>query len=309
MDALRKRNVENLSRGGKLTGRGSMEAPHSRDDRGLLISIITATYNAASELAVTARSIRDQTYPRIQWIVIDGGSRDGTVDEIRRNEDIVSYWQSEKDRGIYDAWNKGCSEIEGDWVLFLGAGDELAGCDVIEKCVSHLERAGDAHEIVYGKIALISEDGTALCEIGEPWAALKGKWGGLLPLLPPHPSSFHRGEMFKGRNPFDTRFRFAGDSDFVARSVLRADPLFIPLLVDRMLAGGVSARSSNTLRLARERRFIASGLHVKAPILHAVRWHMAVAFRLAVLVLPQGVRRQVARWVRSPSREQAPGRS
>lgn len=268
-----------------------------------LIAIVTASFNAAADLVRTARSIRDQLYSNIEWIIIDGGSSDDTLEEIRRNQDIIKFWSSEPDRGIYDAWNKGCAHASGEWVLFLGAGDELAGADAIERCASYLSGARGKYEIVYGKIELMSPDGRGLGELGEPWSALQGKWGGLLPLLPPHPSSFHHRSILAGTKPFDSRFRYAGDTDFVVRSVLRRDPLFIPVLVDRMLAGGVSARPSTTLQIARERRAIASTLRVRAPFLHRARWHMTVLARLATLKLvPTSVRRTLGRRLRKAGR-------
>jgi cellulose synthase/poly-beta-1,6-N-acetylglucosamine synthase-like glycosyltransferase len=88
-----------------------------------LITIITSTYNAAEYLPRTIKSVREQTYTNIEWIIVDGNSKDNTVELIRQNEDVIDYWVSEPDSGIYDAWNKGVSLANGDWIAFLGAGD------------------------------------------------------------------------------------------------------------------------------------------------------------------------------------------
>lgn len=88
-----------------------------------LITIITATYNAAKHLPYTIKSIREQTYKNIEWIVVDGASQDSTVELLKQNEDIVDYWVSEPDRGIADAWNKGLALASGCGVLILNAGD------------------------------------------------------------------------------------------------------------------------------------------------------------------------------------------
>ena len=276
-----------------------------------MITIITATFNAAADLARTARSIRTQSYRHIQWVVIDGGSVDGTVEEIRANSDIIDYWVSEPDGGIYDAWNKGCARISGEWVLFIGAGDEFARTDTLEACAVYLTMDAGRHEIVYGRIELVSPSGAVIAELGEPWQNMKGKWGGLLPLLPPHPSSFHHRALFARAPAFDTRFRYAGDTAFVLESVLRREPLYIPVLVDRMLTGGVSVRPGNILRIAKERRDIARGLRVKAPALHSLAWAAAIAGQLASHYLLPATARRALRALGARDREQrqhaAPG--
>ena len=83
-----------------------------------LITIITATYNAAQYLPRTIKSIREQTYENIEWIIIDGNSTDETIELIQQNEDVIDYWMSEPDAGIYDAWNKGISLARGEWIAF-----------------------------------------------------------------------------------------------------------------------------------------------------------------------------------------------
>ena len=89
------------------------------------ISIITVVYNGASTLEQTILSVLKQTYSRIEYIIIDGGSKDGTVDIIKKYQDRIAYWVSEPDEGIYDAMNKGIRHASGDWIYFLGADDIL----------------------------------------------------------------------------------------------------------------------------------------------------------------------------------------
>lgn len=96
------------------------------------ISIITVTYNAASFLEETILSVINQTYPNIEYIIIDGGSKDRTIDIIKKYEDKITYWISESDRGIYDAMNKGISMATGEWVNFMNAGDIFSSDAVLE---------------------------------------------------------------------------------------------------------------------------------------------------------------------------------
>ena len=104
----------------------------------LQISIITISFNAKDDLEITIQSVLNQNYPNIEYIIIDGGSSDGTIDIIKKYEDKISYWISEKDNGIYDAMNKGIKKATGDGLLFLNAGDYFVGqvitTDILVPC-------------------------------------------------------------------------------------------------------------------------------------------------------------------------------
>ena len=90
-----------------------------------LISVVTVSYNAVSTIEQTILSVINQTYPHIEYIIIDGGSTDGTVDVIKKYADKITYWVSEPDKGIYDAMNKGLRRVRGDWCVFMNSGDIL----------------------------------------------------------------------------------------------------------------------------------------------------------------------------------------
>lgn len=95
------------------------------------ISIITVTYNCASIIEQTIQSVLEQTYPNIEYIIIDGLSNDTTIDIIKKYEEKVSYWISERDNGIYSAMNKGLEKATGDWIFFLNAGDSFYSKSVL----------------------------------------------------------------------------------------------------------------------------------------------------------------------------------
>ena len=86
-----------------------------------LITVVTICYNAVDTIEETIKSVIEQTYPNIEYIVIDGGSKDGTVDIIKKYQDKISYWVSEPDRGIYDAMNKGTMKANGRWINFMNS--------------------------------------------------------------------------------------------------------------------------------------------------------------------------------------------
>lgn len=105
----------------------------------MLLSIITINYYNAEGLERTIKSVQEQTYPEIEHIIIDGGSKDGAVEIIKKYEEKVAYWVSEPDNGIYHAMNKGVAQAHGDYCLFLNSGDILYDRDAVEKlCSQHI---------------------------------------------------------------------------------------------------------------------------------------------------------------------------
>ena len=98
-----------------------------------LITVITVVYNGAKYLEETIQSVINQTYPNVEYIIIDGGSTDGTIDIIRKYEDYVDYWVSEPDKGIYDAMNKGIIVSIGEWLNFMNSGDKFYEEQLLDK--------------------------------------------------------------------------------------------------------------------------------------------------------------------------------
>lgn len=113
------------------------------------ISIITVVYNAVSSIEKTIQSVLGQTYGNVEYVIIDGGSTDGTVDVIRRYADRLAYWVSEKDKGIYDAMNKGLRKATGEWVNFMNAGDRFSEPTTLEAIFSD-KKYGSSVAVVYG---------------------------------------------------------------------------------------------------------------------------------------------------------------
>lgn len=237
-----------------------------------LISIITSTLNAAKHLPYTIQSIREQTYKNIEWIIIDGGSQDGTIELICNHEDVIDYWLSESDSGIYDAWNKACKEIRGDWVLFIGAGDELATCNVLEEVSVILGSAYPKHELVYGKVQFICPiNRTFLKEVGQPWHQMKGRWEFNRPALPAHPGVFHHSSVLNINKPFDDTLKIAADSKLLLQSILKREPLYIPIFIDKMPIDGVSAQFESFFEIINEITQIRKDLKIHPPLIHKLK--------------------------------------
>lgn len=145
-----------------------------------IISIITITYNSAKTLPHTINSIRSQTYRNVEYIVVDGGSTDGTLDIVEANRDLVSKWVSEPDGGIYDAINKGIAMATGDYVGLLHADDMMADTNVLQS----IHRAIDQHrpDALYGDLDYIAADNSG--RVIRRWIS-----------SPFHPSMLKRGWM------------------------------------------------------------------------------------------------------------------
>ena len=114
---------------------------------GAKVTIITAVYNGAAYIKRAIDSIAEQTYDNIEYIVVDGGSTDGTVDILRQHSNVVTRFISEPDKGIYDAMNKGVKMATGDWIYFLGCDDYLYP-DFSKMCTL----LDDKHTIYYGNV-------------------------------------------------------------------------------------------------------------------------------------------------------------
>lgn len=170
-----------------------------------LISIITIAYNAVEVIENTILSVIKQTYPNIEYIIIDGGSTDGTVDIIKKYEDKIAYWVSEPDEGIYDAMNKGIKKATGDWINFINSGDYLLDSNVILK---FMELHDPNADIVYGDTKIsISNIQVSYIHKPEPLKLIEQK------MVFGHPSSFVKAYLLK-KMPFDTSFKSSGDYNF-----------------------------------------------------------------------------------------------
>jgi len=198
-----------------------------------LVSVVTVVWNAEDFLECTIESVRQQTYDNIEFVVVDGGSSDGTLDILQRFDDVIDYWVSEPDQGIYDAMNKGILACGGELIGIIGAGDWYAP-DAIGHIVNTYKRT-DA-DVIYGNVELVDSETGVKCK-RESRADLMPKTMSSIS----HPSTFTKTHIYRER-PFDVSFRIAADYD-----------LFLYLysngyhfehsnaLVVHILSGGISA--------------------------------------------------------------------
>ncbi len=220
-----------------------------------LLTVIVATFNAADTLQQCITSVAQQTYPNKELIVIDGGSSDGTADLLKANRKHIDYWISEPDHGIYNAWNKGLKQANGEWICFLGADDLLWDVRVLDRVALHLEDLPSNIRVAYGKVMLLNSRGEILYPIGEPWAKVQYRFKQLMCI--PHPGTMHRRILFEKHGNFDESFRISGDYELLMRELKTSRAYFMSeFIIAGMMQGGISSTPENALVQMREVRRI-----------------------------------------------------
>ena len=218
-----------------------------------LLTVIVAVFNGAATLQQCIDSVARQTYPNKELIIIDGGSRDGTVDLLEANREQIRYWISEPDRGIYNAWNKGLARAKGEWICFLGADDYFWDARVLERLAGQLEKLPPDIRVAYGQIMMVNSDGTSLYPVGEPWEKIRGRFRQVMCI--PHQGAMHRRSLFEQHGQFDESFRITGDYELLLRELKVTNAFFMPdVITVAMRQGGISSAPANSLLLLREVR-------------------------------------------------------
>jgi glycosyltransferase involved in cell wall biosynthesis len=208
----------------------------------LKISIITVAYNSRATIADTIFSVANQTYHHKEHIIIDGGSTDGTFEKILKNRDKLAKFISEKDRGIYDAMNKGVDLADGDIIGFLNSDDIYADSRVLDKVAVGMER----HNLdsVFGDLVYVAPrntDRVVRHYSSKKFSPRQIAFG----CMPAHPTLFFHKRVYEKYGRFKTDYEIAGDFEYVARVFGRGDINFeyIPEVMVKMRTGGTSTRS------------------------------------------------------------------
>ncbi|MCC8358444.1 glycosyltransferase family 2 protein [Salinimicrobium sediminilitoris] len=205
------------------------------------VSIITATYNSEASIASALRSIEEQDHQNIEVLLIDGKSKDNTIEVAKKAFSGGLKIISEKDRGIYDALNKGIFHATGDIVGFVHSDDLLASPTTISDIVKAFEEKVDG---VYGDLQYVKkEDPSKVVRYwkSQPFRSqlLSNGW------MPAHPSLFLKKEVYKKHGFFDLDYNIAADYDFMLR--ILQDPnlkfAYLPQVITKMRVGGASNRS------------------------------------------------------------------
>lgn len=205
------------------------------------VSVITATFNSAATLTDTLSSVRDQTYPLVEHLIIDGGSKDNTM-EIVAGFPHIKQICSEKDRGIYDAMNKGVKRATGDIVGILNSDDFYASENVLREVVDTFEQSGC--DAVYGDLQYVCKDDVSKVVRywrSGPYQQGAFKWG----WMPPHPSFFVRHTLYDRCGLFNLDMKTAADYELMLRMIHKegASLQYLPNVLVKMRTGGASNSS------------------------------------------------------------------
>lgn len=200
------------------------------------VSIITICYNSASTVEETIRSVLGQDYPNIEYIIIDGASQDNTLEIVRRYESKIAVIVSEKDRGIYDAMNKGLSQATGDLIGILNSDDTYAYAEVISDVVKQIGAA----DSLYADLKYV--DGLS-GQVKRHWrSGTYAKEKFLMGWMPPHPTFFVKTECYQKFGSFIIDQGSAADYEIMLRLLYKhqISTSYLPKVITLMKTGGAS---------------------------------------------------------------------
>lgn len=216
------------------------------------ISVITATWNSAATIQDTLHSLAAQTYDNIEYIIIDGGSTDHTLELIKNSGVKVDILVSEKDKGIYDALNKGIQRATGDVIGFLHSDDIFASNESLS-WVAHAFKANEV-DAVYADLDYVSKENPD--QIIRRWVSgafqrnkMKNGW------MPPHPTFYMKRACYQRMGGFNLSYRIAADYESLLRYIWKGQIAltYIPHVLIKMRVGGASNRSlKNIIQKSKE---------------------------------------------------------
>lgn len=205
-----------------------------------LLTVITIVRNGDQFLEQTILSVINQQYTNIEYIIIDGGSIDTTLDIIKKYENKIDYWISEKDNGIYDAFNKGIKLSTGDWINFMNAGDKFVNNDICKSVINEI--ITKKFDIIYGDYVAKNIENNS--EIYVKAKLLDKIWKGM---IFSHQSSFIKLHLLK-ENLFNLNFKIAADYNQILSLYLKNKIFYyLPLVFAKTQIGGVSYSNYRTI--------------------------------------------------------------
>lgn len=239
-----------------------------------VLSVITIVYNNVRDIERTMLSVLNQSYPYIEYLVIDGASTDGTKEVVERYRDKLACYLSEPDKGIYDAMNKGLALATGDYVLFMNSGDELYDKETVAAVFAS---AADA-DIYYGETEMYNDQWESLGQrrhkAPERFSWKSFKYG----MSVSHQAIYIKRAIAA---PYDLQYKYSADIDWIIKAAKKADKIVnTRRYVAKYLVGGISKKKHQDS--LKERFHIFSKYYGFIPNLLN---HVIIAFRLAFYYL------------------------
>ncbi|KAF2325941.1 MAG: glycosyltransferase family 2 protein [Flavobacterium nitrogenifigens] len=213
------------------------------------ITIITINYNNLGGLKRTVESVVNQTWKDFEYIVIDGGSTDGSVGYIESQTKYIDYWVSEPDKGIYNAMNKGIVKAKGDYVIFLNSGDHFFDNTALDKNHSFIK----AKDFIYFNLNIIDDSKSIIRKYPE-----KLSFSYLYNDTLPHPATFIRRYLFEEKGLYDESLKIVSDWKFFIENICKNNCSY--LKVDETLStfylDGLSSDMENKSVIFSEKQFV-----------------------------------------------------
>ncbi|RSD35367.1 MAG: glycosyl transferase family 2 [Methanohalophilus sp.] len=235
-----------------------------------VVSIVTVCLNSEPYMEKTIQSVLNQTYPYVEYIIVDGGSNDGTISTIKKYEDRITKWISEPDEGIYDAMNKGISLCKGDIIYCLNSGDYLYNKNILRKVA---EQFFDSSVMgVYGNVEVRDEMGNNRIRGSEV------TYNTLLYKRVCHQALFVRKTLFDEFGKFSTSYKLSSDHEFVIKCIKKYRHSFVYLneTIAVYMSGGMSCMQMKKTKL--------EDLKILSSNYDPVRFLLGAAVCLAVIV-------------------------
>lgn len=218
------------------------------------ISIITIAYNSAETIEDTIKSVLAQDYTNLEYIVVDGASKDNTMEIVNRYKDKIACIQSEPDNGIYDAMNKGVALATGDVIGILNSDDFYADTKVVSEIADTFEKS--KADAVYADLTYVDRSNTE--KVIRYWKAGEYEHGQFLKgWMPPHPTFFLKSSCYKSHGVYSTKLRSAADYELMLRMMHKhqISVAYLPRVITLMREGGESNVSiKNRVRANKEDR-------------------------------------------------------
>ncbi len=242
-----------------------------------LLSIVTVVYNSEKYLEKTVKSVINQTYDNIEYIIIDGDSSDDTLKIIKSYEKYINRWMSEPDKGIYDAMNKGVNNASAEWVIFMNAGDVFYDDFVLEKIEKYLITSND---VCYGSVVKNIHG----FDILESPGSLDSLWKGM---VFSHQSCFLKRSILL-KYPFDVNLKVAADFKQIFY-IYSNNHIFreIELIISTISADGVSDRRRLRSTLERFNVVLTKTRNIKVVLYYYCLFIKEIIVLIVKSILPQ----------------------
>jgi glycosyltransferase involved in cell wall biosynthesis len=218
----------------------------------LKISIITINYNNNEGLIKTVESVKSQTYQEFEYLVIDGGSTDGSVSFLENNKNLFDYWVSESDNGVYQAMNKGINKATGEYLLFLNSGDHFINNKILEKNHESIQE----DDIIYFDLQVTENEKTFIKKYPNTLS-----FSYFVEDTLPHPSTFIKKEAFLNTNLYKEEFKIVSDWKFFIDGICKYNLTYkyINKTLSTFYIGGLSSSPENRIVKFNEKKEILKG--------------------------------------------------